>query len=494
MTEIGQYCFFECHSLTHIEIPSSVTVLEDSTFRECSMLVHISLPPKLIKIGCHCFEGCISLKEISIPSIVKQIGCFAFKNCKSLNEFEIPSYVVSIEPYTFYNCESLKKVEIPNSVVSIKDYSFQLCKSLENVTIPASVKEIGDGAFMQCNSLKHLLIPSSVTSIGHDYYIRSVALASSFYSFDNNGSNEDELNSNHRIHSRYKIDINKFGKKRRRFDNNFLIVKKINSYKDYLEKVLPHLCLSDDQILNNITDDEIRLHINADHPTFAKFYGYSFQNRNEKNLKIIMDYPNDSVGDLIQSVRMALAPIEYNNTKRQIFLIGVSRAMKFLHDCNINCININPKNVFVDDNLYPHINCSFLYRPNAPDYYNNIPCYYLAPEIIKKSEYGEKSDVYQFGMFMFEVITEKLPFRELGDVSAFQLQKKIVDYNLRPNIYDVFVEQPMRELIEKCWSPNPEERPTFKEIFRKLAYDKDYFLYGVDEYEIQDYVDDITFM
>ena len=37
-----------------------------------------------------------------------------------------------------------------------------------------------------------------------------------------------------------------------------------------------------------------------------------------------------------------------------------------------------------------------------------------------------------------------------------------------PKIKDSF-----KELIEKCWSKNPEERPTFEEIFRKLAYNKE---------------------
>ena len=38
----------------------------------------------------------------------------------------------------------------------------------------------------------------------------------------------------------------------------------------------------------------------------------------------------------------------------------------------------------------------------------------MAPEVLEKSRYTEAADIYSFGMILFELITETLPFAELN--------------------------------------------------------------------------------
>jgi len=118
----------------------------------------ITIPPTLggydtVAIGNNAFYNCTSLTSVNVPSSVTSIGDWAFYNCTSLTSVNVPSSVTSIGDYAFAVCASLTSVTIPSSVTSIGDYAFSFCTSLTSVTIPSSVTSIGDGAFAVCASL-----------------------------------------------------------------------------------------------------------------------------------------------------------------------------------------------------------------------------------------------------------------------------------------------------------------------------------------------------
>ncbi len=167
VTSVGSWAFFNCSSLTSINIPNYVTSIGDDAFQNCSSLTSITIPNSVTSIGDYAFSNCSSLTSITIPNSVTSIGWGAFADCSGLTSAAIPNSVTSIGSRAFAGCSSLTSITIPNSVTSIGDYAFNSCSSLTSITIPNSVTSIGYAAFANCSRLTSVTIGSGVTSIGN---------------------------------------------------------------------------------------------------------------------------------------------------------------------------------------------------------------------------------------------------------------------------------------------------------------------------------------
>ena len=84
VTKIGRGAFASS-GLTHITIPGSVTVIEDSAFVHCRELRSVVIEDGVMKIGRDAFKGCASLAHVRIPaSVVVEIDRDAFACYKSI--------------------------------------------------------------------------------------------------------------------------------------------------------------------------------------------------------------------------------------------------------------------------------------------------------------------------------------------------------------------------------------------------------------------------
>ncbi|KAL3944050.1 MAG: hypothetical protein SGBAC_001878 [Bacillariaceae sp.] len=165
---IGRHAFYDCIVLKEIEIPPSVTAIEDHTFNGCRSLTRVLFHDDglLTTIGAYSFEFCTSLTDISIPSSVETIRICAFKDCKCLLSVSFQEGLKIIESRSFGHCPVLENVDIPGSLEVLGRCAFCGCTSLREVNIEAgNLRAIGSRSFESCVNLQTISIPSTVECI-----------------------------------------------------------------------------------------------------------------------------------------------------------------------------------------------------------------------------------------------------------------------------------------------------------------------------------------
>ena len=86
---------------------------------------------------------------------------------------------------------------------------------------------------------------------------------------------------------------------------------------------------------------------------------------------------------------------------------------------------------------------------------------------MKGDAFTKASDVYSFGMILYELICRKFPFSEFQFKFQYQQMDAICKDHLRPSLHEI-IPLPLRKLIQSCWSVDIESRLQFTDILLVL--------------------------
>src|SRR6266540_2954251 len=165
-----------------------------------------------------------------------------------------------------------------------------------------------------------------------------------------------------------------------------------------------------------------------------RYYGIT-QNPITEDFIIIMKYYK--LGSLKNYITKNFYNIKWNEKLK--ILINVARGLNHLHNQKIihrdfhsgNFLYENDFDIVISDLRISKSSISSTKSINDDDdkVYGVIS--YMAPEILQGKEYTTASDIYSFGMIMWELITGRIPFWDQNDNIEFTI--KICE-NFRPPI------------------------------------------------------------
>ncbi|XP_037444077.1 serine/threonine/tyrosine-protein kinase HT1-like [Triticum dicoccoides] len=214
---------------------------------------------------------------------------------------------------------------------------------------------------------------------------------------------------------------------------------------------------------------EVNMMCKVKHDNLVKFIGAC-----KEPLMVIVSelLPGMSLKNYLNSIR----PSQLDIHTALGYALNIARAMECLHANGIIHRDLKPDNLLLTANRKKLKLTDFglareetvtemmtaetgTYRWMAPELYSTVTL-----QRGEKKHYTNKVDVYSFGIVLWELLTNKMPFEGMSNLqAAYAAAFKQV----RP-AFPVDTPQELASIVQSCWVEDPAMRPSFSQIIRML--------------------------
>jgi hypothetical protein len=217
--------------------------------------------------------------------------------------------------------------------------------------------------------------------------------------------------------------------------------------------------LEEDAELELKNESSVMAKLNS--PYIIRLFGLCWD---ENKYALVMELmPNASLSQLLRSGKELPWDIRYSIAR------DVAYGLRFLHDRKILHRDLKSANVLLDGNLRAKLSDFGLSKVKTQTAYISTNSWggtvaWMAPELFSlKPKYSATSDVYAYGMTAWELASRERPYEGVNNDIVISEVKNGNREEIPTDCPKEFA-----ELIEKCWSQNPSERPTMEMVVKGL--------------------------
>ncbi|XP_062345868.1 mitogen-activated protein kinase kinase kinase 7 isoform X6 [Cinclus cinclus] len=220
---------------------------------------------------------------------------------------------------------------------------------------------------------------------------------------------------------------------------------------------------------------ELRQLSRVNHPNIVKLYGACLN-----PVCLVMEYAE---GGSLYNVLHGAEPLpHYTAAHAMSWCLQCSQGVAYLHSMKPKALihrDLKPPNLLLVAGGTVLKICDFGTACDIQTHMTNNKgsAAWMAPEVFEGSNYSEKCDVFSWGIILWEVITRRKPFDEIGG-PAFRIMWAVHNGTRPPLIKNL--PKPIESLMTRCWSKDPSQRPSMEEIVKIMTHLMRYFP-GADE-------------
>uniref|UniRef100_A0A7N8WUN9 Tyrosine-protein kinase n=1 Tax=Mastacembelus armatus TaxID=205130 RepID=A0A7N8WUN9_9TELE len=223
-------------------------------------------------------------------------------------------------------------------------------------------------------------------------------------------------------------------------------------------KMIREECMSNEEF-----KEEAKVMMHLSHCKLVQLYGVCIQ---RSPMCLVFEFmENGCLSDYLRAQKGCLS--------QEVMLgmcLDVSEGMAYLESSNFIHRDLAARNCLVSINNEVKVSDFGMTRYVLDDQYTSSQCSkfpvkWSAPEVIKYCKFSSKSDVWSFGVFMWEVYNEgRLPYENRSNaevVESLNAGLRLLKPRLAPDSVHL--------LMEWCWKEKQEDRPSFAVLLHELA-------------------------
>eukprot|EP01117_Protostelium_nocturnum_P012394 TRINITY_DN4575_c0_g1_i1.p1 TRINITY_DN4575_c0_g1~~TRINITY_DN4575_c0_g1_i1.p1 ORF type:complete len:1875 (+),score=604.74 TRINITY_DN4575_c0_g1_i1:191-5815(+) len=198
------------------------------------------------------------------------------------------------------------------------------------------------------------------------------------------------------------------------------------------------------------------------HPNVVLFLGMTFP---PQPLSLITEFCDG--GNLYDYLREKTV----DEATKSNMILNIARGMLHLHLEKVIHRDLAVRNILLSSSLEVKVSDFGMSREqkSGADVTSSEtgPLKWMAPEAITRREYSPKSDVFSFGVVVWEIITVSEPFPEL---TPLEVAIEVATKGRRLEI-PASASKKLKQIMNQCWEKDPNDRPDFANLCSFLGED-----------------------